>query len=227
MKKIGLALCIAAIAGCASKGEVSVSEEASADDLMIVDCLLPAKVKQLGRTAKFMSARQPVKVTASECAIRGGEFTAFDRADYATSLKIWLPQAQAGDAEAQAYVGEIYEKGLGLQPDYELAAVWYKKAAKQGLTRAQINIGNLYEKGLGVEQDSVAALNWYRAASGISSDKLQYTSSITATNTLKNEINKLQGEVDTLQKYKQENEAALAKEKERIRCQAPVGCGRR
>ncbi len=29
-----------------------------------------------------------------------------------TSLKVWLPQAEAGDAEAMYYVGQIYEKGL-------------------------------------------------------------------------------------------------------------------
>src|SRR5690606_16821753 len=120
----------------------------NADDLMIIDCLLPGQVKKLGSFTTYLTARRPIKTTATDCEIRGGEYVSFDRADYATALKIWLPQAQAGDAEAQTYVGEIYEKGLGLKPDYQAAAVWYAKAAEQNFSRAQINLGNLYEKGL-------------------------------------------------------------------------------
>ena len=221
MKRISLILLLFGLGGCASnQGEQAVNHPETlekADDLMIVDCLLPGKVQQLGQNSRFMTARQPVKSTVSECAIRGGEYTAFDRADYATSLKIWLPQAQSGDAEAQAYVGEIYEKGMGLEPDYDLAAVWYKKAANQGFTRAQINLGNLYEKGLGVEQNSITALNWYRKASGINSEKLEYASTIVATQELEASLGTLKKEVAALQGYKEKNEAAMLKNRELLR----------
>jgi hypothetical protein len=195
-------------------GYSTPSAAPTADDLMVVDCLLPGKVQALGQSSRFMTARQPIKATVVECAIRGGEYTAFDRADYATSLKIWLPQAQAGDPEAQAYVGEIYEKGLGLQPDYDLAAVWYKKAAEQGLTRAQINLGNLYEKGLGVEKDPVKALNWYRKASGVEADKLEYASTIIVNKELQNALATLEDEVGQLREYKTKNEAAINAKRE-------------
>jgi len=221
MKKIGLILLLSVLTACAAIQESVTDNENevahSADDLMVVDCLLPGKVQQLGQSSRFITARQPVKTTVFECAIRGGEYTAFDRADYATSLKIWLPQAQVGDAEAQAYVGEIYEKGLGLQPDYDLAAVWYKKAAKQGLTRAQINLGNLYEKGLGVEKNAITALNWYRKASGLGSEKLEYASTIVATKELQNSLAKLENEADVLRQYKAKNEAVILAKKEELR----------
>jgi len=213
MKRISLILLLAGLSGCAANlsdlSSANVDTEQNADSLMIVDCLLPGKVRQLGKSSRYLTARQPVKTTVLDCAIRGGEYTAFDRADYATSLKIWLPQAQSGDAEAQAYVGEIYEKGLGLVPDYDLAAVWYKKAAKQGLTRAQINLGNLYEKGLGVEKNSVTALNWYRKASGINTEQLEYASTIIATKELEASLGKLLTEVKALENYKKENEALM------------------
>ncbi len=215
-KKLSLLLMIIGVTGCTTEIVGSVGTLEDADNLMVVDCLLPGKLKQLGRGARYMSPRQPVKTTASECAIRGGEYVAFDRADFATSLKIWLPQAQTGDSEAQAYVGEIYEKGLGLQPDYELAAAWYSKAAKQGLTRAQINLGNLYEKGLGVEKDSIKALNWYRKASGLEVDKLQYASTIIATQELQAELGKLQGDIESLEEYKKKNEAAISKKQKEL-----------
>jgi hypothetical protein len=123
-------------------------------------------VRKLGKMT-FLTARRPIKTSAQDCEIRGGEYVAYDRADYRTSLNVWLPQAQEGDKEAQTYVGEIYEKGLGVPPDYAVAAVWYRKAAAQGHSRAQINLGFLYEKGLGVAKDPLQALSWYRQASGL------------------------------------------------------------
>lgn len=125
-----------------------------AEDLLIVDCLLPAQVRQLGQIATYLTARRAVKASAAECAVRGGEYVAYSKATYSTALKIWLPKAQAGNPQAQNYVGEIYDKGLGIEPDYEMAQVWYKKAARQGDSKAQMNLGYLYEKGLGVQKKS-------------------------------------------------------------------------
>jgi hypothetical protein len=150
------------------------------EDLLIVDCLLPGQVRKLGQSSVFMSARRPVRTTQSECEIRGGEYVSYDRANYQTALKVWQGQAEGGDAEAQNYVGEIYLKGLGTEPDYARAAQWFDKAAAQGSRRARINLGYMYEQGLGVAQDTAKALNLYRDASGISGDKLVFASSVTA-----------------------------------------------
>jgi len=156
----------------------SASETEKADGLMIVDCLLPPQLRKIGQQATYLTARRPIKTTGTECEIRGGEYVAFDRANYSTALKTWLPLAKNGDANAQNNVGEINEKGSGVTPDYKAAAYWYKKAAVQNFSRAQINLGSLYEKGLGVEKNSVIALNWYRKASGLTADNLRYTSSL-------------------------------------------------
>jgi len=143
-----------------------VTAASEADDLLVVDCLLPGQIRQLGRKT-YLGARRPVKTTARDCQIRGGEYVAYDRASYATALKVWLPRAKDGDAEAMVNVGEIYEKGLGLSPDYHAAAHWYRMAAEDGNPRAQINLGHLYETGLGVGKDPTKALGWYRRASGL------------------------------------------------------------
>lgn len=144
------------------------------DDLLIVDCLLPGKVRRLGRKVTYVTRRRAVKAPASECEIRGGEYTSYDRANFATALKIWQPLAESGDPEAQTYVGEIYEKGLGTSPQPDLAAIWYRRAAEQGSSRAQISLGSLYERGLGVDQDMVKAVEWYRRASGLEATQLPY-----------------------------------------------------
>jgi len=147
----------------------------NAEDMLIVDCLLPGQIRSLGRQATFMSARRPIRTTQADCEIRGGEYVSYDRANYQTALKVWLDQAMMGSAEAQNNVGEIYSKGLGTAPDYGMAFQWFKKAADQGYNRAKINLGFLYEQGLGVPQDQAMALNLYREASGIQ-DELLYAS---------------------------------------------------
>ncbi len=152
----------------------------NAEDMMIVDCLLPGTVRKLGKMSTYMSARRPIRTTQSDCEIRGGEYVAYDRANYETALKVWMAQAESGDAEAQNYVGEIYDKGLGTPSDPARAAPWYEKAAAQGLKRAQINLGYLYEQGLGVPKDMTRALNLYRDASGLTGDDLIYASTMTA-----------------------------------------------
>ncbi|MCU7931083.1 MAG: caspase family protein [Candidatus Thiodiazotropha sp. (ex Codakia rugifera)] len=188
------------LAGCQSQttrqltGDATAPVAGNSDKFLIIDCLLPGQVRKLGSNMTYISPRRPVKTTASACEIRGGEYVAFDRADYRTSLHVWLPQAQEGDPIAQNYVGEIYEKGLGIQPDYATAAAWYGKAADQGNSRARINLGFLYEKGLGVEKDLSQALNWYRKASGLEDDNLQFSSSVEISKAERNELRLLKQE---------------------------------
>ena len=137
------------------------------DDFLVVDCLLPGQIRRLGTQMTYLSARQAIKTSARDCEIRGGEYVSYDRANYATALKVWLPLAEQGDAAAQTNVGEIFEKGLGVPPDYAAAAQWYRRAAEGGSSRAAINLGNLFEHGLGVPKDPTQALNWYRRAAGL------------------------------------------------------------
>ena len=158
--------------------QAKVKPTQDANQLLIIDCMLPGKIRQLGGGARYQTARRPIKTSGADCEIRGGEYVAYDRANYATALKVWLPQAKAGDAKAQTYVGEMFEQGLGTSPDYSTALTWYMKAAEQGYDRAQMNIGAMYEQGLGVEKDEIAALNWYRKATGLGDDELTFSSNL-------------------------------------------------
>ncbi len=144
-------------------------------DLHVVDCLLPGQVRRLG-SRTYLTARRPIQATAGDCRTRGGEYVEYDRADYKTALRVWMPAAESGDAEAQAHVGEIFERGLGGEPNYPAALTWYRKSAAQGNTRAQFNLGTMHEQGQGVPKSQLEALNWYRQAWGLKADDLMFAS---------------------------------------------------
>lgn len=151
------------------------------DQLILVDCLLPGQIRRLGSLHTYVAPRRSVKTTRRDCEIRGGEYVMFDRSDYGAALVTLKPKAQAGDPVAQTYVGEIYEKGLGLAaPDHAAAADWYGRAAAQGHAPAQTSLGALYERGLGVPQDELKALDLYRRAAGVTEDRLIFESQLEA-----------------------------------------------
>ena len=158
--------------GCASDRDAGFSglelkDPRAADPFDVVDCLLPGQIRQLGTQVTYVTDRRPIRTTAEDCAIRGGEYVALDRADYRTALKVWMSAAQGGDPDAQYYVGVLYEKWAEGQPNYTQAASWYRQAADRGVSRAAINLGRLYEQGLGVEKSAEEAYKWYGKASGL------------------------------------------------------------
>src|SRR6476646_2353798 len=194
----------------------SVDERHQADRLLTVDCLLPGQVRQLGTSMTYLTPRRPIRTSAADCEVRGGEYVAYDRANYATALRVWQATADQGDKEAQTNIGEIYERGVGGPPDYEKAAIWYKKAADQGYSRALINLGFLYEQGRGVPKDPAMALQLYRRAAGL-----------TGTVNLESPPSGSQDEVDSLRKEldrtRQELEKARRElDQERIKTSAEI-----
>jgi len=195
-----------AVIGCAPKG-ISVIEsdqgtEEDADKLLVVDCLLPGQIKRLGAGMTYVTPRRPAKLSAVDCESRGGEYVAYGQANHATALKVWLPAAEEGDKVAQTYVGEIYEKGYGIEPDYKIAALWYQKAAAQGDSRAKLNLGYLYERGLGVPQDLAQALALYRDASSLKESDFEYVAAVNSSD--------IQG-AEQMQRLKNELEAEKEK----------------
>ena len=94
--------------------------------------------------------------------------------DYATALRLLRPLADQGIADAQYYLGLMYDKGEGVPQNYAAAAAWYRKAADKGASDAQYNLGNMYFKGQGVPQDFAAAASWYRKAADKGASDAQY-----------------------------------------------------
>ncbi|HEY1271807.1 MAG TPA: tetratricopeptide repeat protein, partial [Terriglobales bacterium] len=70
----------------------------------------------------------------------------------------WCAVAAKQYESAGAYcLGMIYERGLGVARDMELAVKGYTDAAQLGHLRAELRLGELYWKGDGVKADRVTA----------------------------------------------------------------------
>lgn len=89
---------------------------------------------------------------------------AYDEGNYSEAVKLFIPVAQKGDAQAQTHLGRIYYYGQGVPEDYTEALKWLRLAAAQGDAQAQGNLGMMHYNGQGTPQDYQEALKWYRLA---------------------------------------------------------------
>lgn len=98
---------------------------------------------------------------------------AFQKLDFKSAVKEWMPLANKGDANIQATLAVLYHTGQGVKQDYQKAFHWYQKAAEQGNVAAQANLGVMYAKGTGTQRDYIKSYAWYSvAADALALDKL-------------------------------------------------------
>ncbi len=94
-------------------------------------------------------------------------WAAYLSGDYVTAVSELEPEAEAGNAEAQFYIGTLREHGAGVPKDYGATLEWYRLAAEQGHVGAQFAIGLLYHDGAGggaIARDPVQAATWLTSA---------------------------------------------------------------
>lgn len=82
--------------------------------------------------------------------------------------------AYFGSAEAQRALGQMYEKGYGVEPDMNEAVKWYTKAAEQGNAYAQLSLGLFNSEGRGLPKNAEKALYWYYQAAEQGNATAQY-----------------------------------------------------
>ena len=92
--------------------------------------------------------------------------------DYDKSLSFLKKSYELGYYAAAGQIGELYQKGLGVEQDYEQAFNWYSKGAKMNDIYSQTLMGYFYSKGLvGVSENLDSAKYWYQLA--VDNDKPQ------------------------------------------------------
>ncbi len=82
--------------------------------------------------------------------------------------------AVAGDAEAQAVLGQWLLDGRDGTPEPEQALQWFLKAAAQQHAMGMNMVGRCHENGWGTPVDFFAAANWYRQAARKGLDAAMY-----------------------------------------------------
>ena len=73
-------------------------------------------------------------------------------------------KADEGDRSAQAWLGYIHSKGLGIPRDGVAAEYWFRRAAEQGEPSSQYNLAISLYYGTGDRRDRREASVWFRKA---------------------------------------------------------------
>ena len=86
-----------------------------------------------------------------------------------------INQAKAGNQQAQFFLAKRYQKGLGIQQNYQQAINWYTTAAKQDIAPAQLNLAMMYIRGEGVQPNAQQARYWLEKAAKLGDNRASYT----------------------------------------------------
>ncbi len=89
---------------------------------------------------------------------------AYQRGDYDAALLEFRPAAEQGNANAQYYLGSMYEMGEGVPKNNAQAFHWYKLAGDNGNSAGQARAGWMSYQGQGVPKNFVEAFRWFRLA---------------------------------------------------------------
>ena len=112
------------------------------------------------------SQPKPPDIAAEQDLVQAKGF--YRAQDYAAARPLLTRAANAGNAEAMFYLGNLYDNGWGVSRDYEQARKWFEKGAAAGNAPAMTNLGMMYAKGHGVPQYYGQARKWFEkgAAAG-------------------------------------------------------------
>lgn len=99
---------------------------------------------------------------------------AYAAGDYGAALAAWQPLADAGDANAQFNIGQLYRLGRGVAADVAQATHYYRLAAEQGHVGAQANLGTLYYFAVAGAPKIAEATRWWDAAARQGDHRSQY-----------------------------------------------------
>jgi len=86
-----------------------------------------------------------------------------------------------GDADAKAFLGNLYRYGKRSKDgsslfgqNYTEAVKWCREAAKTDHVGAELNLADMYHQGQGTPQDYEESVRWYRKAADKGDDEAQY-----------------------------------------------------
>lgn len=99
---------------------------------------------------------------------------AYAAGHYEEARRLWAPQAEVGDPQAQLGLGVLYDLGQGVKRDAAAAYHWYLRAAEAGSADAEFNVAVMLDTGDGVPHDTAEAAVWYARAAAHGNQRAQY-----------------------------------------------------
>lgn len=77
------------------------------------------------------------------------------------AFAIWLRAAEQGIPRGMHNMGYLYEMGIVVAQDFDMAFHWYNRAAELEFTPSQMEVARLYRTGTGAPEDLAKSLSWY------------------------------------------------------------------
>lgn len=114
----------------------------------------------------------PIKRTKSNAppitnikTLKNAGLDALNAGNYELAKEIWTQQAENDNPAAQAALGLMYWKGVGVERDLEKSFRWYLQSAESGHAKAQATVASMFSKGTGVSKCMLNAYIWASLAS--------------------------------------------------------------
>lgn len=85
--------------------------------------------------------------------------------EFSKHFKGLMEEAGNDNRAAVFEIGMLYENGVGVKKDMDMASEFYLRAAELGMNEAQRKIAGWYERGEYFQRDLVKAMIWYRKCS--------------------------------------------------------------
>jgi len=103
--------------------------------------------------------------------------------DFEQALRLFLEEAEGGNALAMHDLGRMYTDGLGVDMDADTAFGWYEKALSAFMDievhrksrYVEYRIGKMHAAGLGTERDYEEAAGWFEMAASRNHKYAQYS----------------------------------------------------
>jgi uncharacterized protein len=127
--------------------------------LILLACLLAAA--GCGRTGGSIPVDSGREAGLAEEAAAHAAM-ALDPPDWDAARASFQAAAHAGSPTARAYLGWMYEEGIGTDRDITQAIHWYSQAAEAGAMDYAVKLGWMYMSGEGVTQDRARAESWFK-----------------------------------------------------------------
>lgn len=115
-----------------------------------------------------------VALPASEVQQASQAQSAYEAGNYTQARELWLPLANAGNAEAAFRLGLLDDLGEGTPEDTAAAYRWYLRAAEAGHAQAEFNVAVMRDSGRGTVRDMATAAAWYSRAAARGNHRAQY-----------------------------------------------------